>query len=877
MMTEEEFLAWISIAPLSDEAVQQIRRIRESAPSRRVEGHKSNVSGSYPSKKMGQTIQYESHKVELLFIQLCEHSNDILEYYDQPPPVKLFYPLHNGRATAAMKTFDFFVLKRDGTAGWVECKSEDELLRLSEEKGRYQKAPDGTWIFPPGEEYAFPLGLTVTVWSSEQANHVLHQNYIYLEDYFRDETAVIEPIRAMGIVSVVSACQGIRLSQLYDMSELCTRDEVLMLISRQGIFVDITAHLLSQPEKVPVFSNESMAAGFNSKIAHQSPLPVPIQQLAVETGARFGWAGQEYVILNAVDNKIFIQGHDENVITMGLDSFDRLTQEGSIRGVSSNKTPTNMLAEAIKNTSPEQMARANARNERISAILSGQDINMNRTDYEWLKKFREAESSTGIGYLGLIDNIGKRGNRQPRMAAEVYVLIHKIIEDHYLTTRQPGKKSTYRIFRESCLKNGLTPASYKTFTKYISALNPTTVTIRRKGRRAAYQNSPPITETTKTTSRHGERPWEIAHIDHTELDIELVNSISRKALGRPWLTLMIDARNRRVLAYYLTFEPPSYRSCLMVIREAVRRYNRLPQHIVVDNGKEFKSIYFSSFLALYQITRKDRPPAQARFGSLIERMFGTINTQLLYNLRGNTQIMRDVRQVTKTVNPQNTAVWTLAELSEILEEYLYEVYDSTTHVTLGESPRDSYTREMKLHGDRPLRIIPYNQDFIISTLPTTPKGKVKVTPFKGVKVNSIWYWNEEFNYPGVARTCIDIRFDPFDIGCVYGLVRGRWVKCLSRYFAQLEGLTQYELKAIREEIKMRGTIYHRNESDTDQAIAQFLMKALNKEESLVAQRRAAEAKTLRKHLKIVPDKVVPKPSPNQAAAPLTTEIYDELN
>ena len=50
--------------------------------------------------------------------------------------------------------------------------------------------------------------------------------------------------------------------------------------------------------------------------------------------------------------------------------------------------------------------------------------------------------------------------------------------------------------------------------------------------------------------------------------------------------------------------------------------------------------------------QKTRPPAKSRFGSVIERMFGTTNTMFIHNLKGNTLIMKDVRQVTKSVNPK---------------------------------------------------------------------------------------------------------------------------------------------------------------------------------------------------------------------------------
>jgi transposase InsO family protein len=100
-------------------------------------------------------------------------------------------------------------------------------------------------------------------------------------------------------------------------------------------------------------------------------------------------------------------------------------------------------------------------------------------------------------------------------------------------------------------------------------------TLKRQGPRAAYAHAAIYLELSGTTPRHGDRPFEIAHIDHTELDVELVCSQTGRLLGRPWLTLLTDAYSRRGLAFYLTFDPPSYRSCMMILRECVRRHARL--------------------------------------------------------------------------------------------------------------------------------------------------------------------------------------------------------------------------------------------------------------------------------------------------------------
>ena len=101
----------------------------------------------------------------------------------------------------------------------------------------------------------------------------------------------------------------------------------------------------------------------------------------------------------------------------------------------------------------------------------------------------------------------------------------------------------------------------------------------------------------------------------------------------------------------------------------------------MDNGKEFASCDFELLAARYEMIIEKRPPAKPRFGSVIERMFGTINTQLLYQLWGNTQATKkDTRTVTKSSDPANLACWTLAEFDRHLSEYLYRVpkLDSAT-------------------------------------------------------------------------------------------------------------------------------------------------------------------------------------------------------
>jgi TnsA endonuclease C terminal len=221
--------------------------------------------------------------------------------------------------------------------------------------------------------------------------------------------------------------------------------------------------------------------------------------------------------------------------------------------------------------------------------------------------------------------------------------------------------------------------------------------------------------------------------------------------------LMVEQPSVSLPAIYQTFDSLSYRSCLMVLRICVKRHGRLPQIIVVDNGAEFHSLYFETLLATFESTKKQRPPAKARFGSVCERLFGTSNTQFVHNLLGNTQITRNIRQVTKSVNPKNQAVWTLGLLYEYLCAWAYEVYDTDEHPALFQSPRDAFAAGMAIGGSRVHRMIPYDENFQILTLPTTSEGKAKVQVGRGVKINSIYYWSNSFRDPQIENTSVQSR------------------------------------------------------------------------------------------------------------------------
>lgn len=90
-LSDEEFRAWCQRNNIAPRTEAYIQRLRESEPERRVRSRASNVSGRYPSVKMGCSIQFESQHVELWGLHTMEHDEDVLEMYDQPTRIQLHY------------------------------------------------------------------------------------------------------------------------------------------------------------------------------------------------------------------------------------------------------------------------------------------------------------------------------------------------------------------------------------------------------------------------------------------------------------------------------------------------------------------------------------------------------------------------------------------------------------------------------------------------------------------------------------------------------------------------------------------------------------------------------------------------------------------
>jgi putative transposase len=793
-------LAYTRRLKLSKEAYELLTHIRSSPPSRTPGARRGNMPVWYPSKKMHCIIKAESTKVEFPFLLAAEHDDDVLEIWDQPPSIPLEYLDKRGYLQRPMHTADYFVF-RSRECGWVECKPAQELLKQAEKRpNRYKRDEHGVWRCPPGEAFAAKYGLTYHVWSSDQINWAVQENSLFLEDYYQDLERLNVPEPTLEILCrLVDEHPGITLADLREACSDGPADLINIAIAKHALYVDLSRYRLSEPWHTPVFRTRSLARAS----AHVS-----------------------------------MQETDASLVSLPAEAVSRITPEGR---------------ELLERASDVDLATALFRNRVIhpefydddeqTQIMNKRAAVPTRTRQRWQEQYRKAEVQYGSGFLGLLPRYHNCGG-QRKISSEVIALIHRVLETHYDTVTRKPKRGAYGEYLKCSEEQHLKTVDQKTF--YLEVRRHKALydqTVAREGTRAAYPFKDYVRAPEQTVNRHGSYAWAMAHLDHTELNLVLCDSRTGHPLGKCWLTLLILSHPRRIAAYALTFDPPSYRSCLMVLRLCVKRYGRLPTAITVDGGPEFQSVYFEQLLALYQVRKHQRPAAEPRFGAPQERLFGSMQTEFLYHLLGNTQATKPPRQNTRATDPRRHAVWTLPRLAERVQQWADEEYDTLRHPALGMTPRDAYELSLKQDGERAHKFIDYDDTFLKATFPTTRKGMAKVEPGVGVRMNYLDYWCEAMRDPTVEGTQVKVRYDPFNVSVGYAYIDGRWRSCDCPY-TEFAGCSERELQLLTEELRKRNRRQYGRENIeiTQKQLATFRRENTDVETILRQQRHDRETR-----------------------------------
>lgn len=182
--------------------------------------------------------------------------------------------------------------------------------------------------------------------------------------------------------------------------------------------------------------------------------------------------------------------------------------------------------------------------------------------------------------------------------------------------------------------------------------------------------------------------------DHTRVDVLLVDQ-EGKILSRPWLTTVIDTYSRCIIGINLGYDAPSSEVVALALRHAIlpKQYGQeyklncewgtygKPEHFYTDGGKDFRSNHLSQIGVQlgFVCHLRDRPSE----GGIVERPFGTFNTDLFSTLPGYTGSNAQERPE----EAEKEATLTLRELEQLLVRYMVDRYNQSIDARMGDQTR----------------------------------------------------------------------------------------------------------------------------------------------------------------------------------------------
>lgn len=400
------------------------------------------------------------------------------------------------------------------------------------------------------------------------------------------------------------------------------------------------------------------------------------------------------------------------------------------------------------------------------------------TVYRWWVRF----SGSGYDIRSIVKQNKKKGNHTPRYPVELLEIVKKSVENIFLTRERNTIQDT--------LDNAIAEV------KKENALRPLPVKLPLPTRRMVKTAVSMIPEFDKCVARYGrqsalvkfravlneisaEKILDRVEIDHTRLDLFVLDDESMLPLGRPWLTACIDVRSRNILGIYIGFAPPSHLSVARCLREAIlpktdlhEKYPNIQNDwicygvmgvLVVDNGMEFHGDGLEELCACLGIIIQYTPRKMPWFKGVIERFLQTFNGGVSHGNPGTTFhnfLEKD------DYDSANNAIITLSTLQEIARLWVVDYYHQKPHSSLGVTPNDAWLEDVPSVQIR-LPSNPNDLDYMLGRV-----TKRDVT-HKGVGMNTLFYNSRELQAMrmkhGDVLKKVKIRYDDGDLGRIYVL------------------------------------------------------------------------------------------------------------
>jgi putative transposase len=403
------------------------------------------------------------------------------------------------------------------------------------------------------------------------------------------------------------------------------------------------------------------------------------------------------------------------------------------------------------------------------------------TVYRWVHSYEQTNS-----VHALVELPKNGGKGKTRIDPELNQVIQEIITDEYLTTQKCNVKHVINLLHIKCTEKGLIPPADSTVRRRIKNISPEEKVRKRWSRKMAKEQFEPH----RGPFPGADFPLAIVQIDHTPVDIILVDEVYRQPLERPFLTLAIDTFSRMVVGFYLSFDPVGAVAVGMCMAQAILPKETwlssinvqgdwpcwgVPSVLHMDNAKEFRGKMLERACEKYGMRLEYRPVESPNWGGIIERMMKT-SMQETHSLPGTT--FSNV-QDRKEYSSESKAAFTLKEFEQWFTTFLLKVYHKRVHKALNTSPFERYREGIfGAPGQLGTGLPAILYDELQVRLDFLP-GEERTVQEYGVVIDHIYYYGDvlrpyinalEENYgKSQARRKFVFRRDPRDISHLYFL------------------------------------------------------------------------------------------------------------
>ncbi|MEQ8933963.1 MAG: Mu transposase C-terminal domain-containing protein [Nitratireductor sp.] len=354
------------------------------------------------------------------------------------------------------------------------------------------------------------------------------------------------------------------------------------------------------------------------------------------------------------------------------------------------------------------------------------------------------------------------------MPNETEAVIAGALRDFYSTRQKPSINRLHKEIRRLCRSRGVRAPSWHAVKARIATMDPAELARAREGSKAARDRFRPV-----PGEYTAECAFDVVQIDHTLVDVIVVDRQYRRPLQRPWLTLAIDVASRMVAGFYLTLEAPSTASVALAIQHIVQPkeswlaglgidaewpISGFPDTIHLDNAKEFRSQALRRGAEEHGIELIHRPVATPHYGGHIERLIGTM-MGAVHLLPGTTFSDIDERG---GYDSAANATMTMDELERWMALEITR-YHADRHGALGIPPLAAW-HEAAVRRVRPVRHPHDLAGFMIDFLPSVDR----LVRRDGIHLFGLRYWDDVLSiWAGRVDRPLRVSYDPRDLSRIF--------------------------------------------------------------------------------------------------------------